>query len=924
MRDYAKMVVNVCYTSTLELTTVTVALTDEHWILAMQEELLQFERNQGYSQIEGLDFGETFALVSRLKAIRLLMSYACFRRFKLFQMDVKSAFLNGYLSAEVYVVQPKGFVDSVHHDHVYKLRKALYGLKQALRAWYERLSTYLLQQGYRRGSADQTMFIYRQGTEFLIVQIYVDDIIFGGTSSAYVKQFVEQMKEEFEMSMVGELSFFLGFQIKQEETGIFFSQEKYANNLISKFGMDKAKPKRTPAASRPDIAFAVGMYARYQTDPQTSHLHSAKRIQKYISGGCSDDWKSTSEGCFFLGNNVAAWFSKKQNSVSLSTAEAEYIAVGSSCLQLLWMKQMLEEYGITQSSMISLRSTYLNDSLLIMVATRFKNYPSGNSSFSNNSSTLSVSVSMAPSPPKSITSLKGKRFKEILTKHPYKKVRRAISTGDEGEHNTVSSPVRSSRAARSVNPSSPVMVKKEVPDLLYYSSSKEGSNQTHFPAKPKPREVSSPKEVLPRTSDHSKYFVAPSFQASPQTSLPSVAEDDDDTDDEDYVPRTEEKTVPEATSTSIEDHSTFHAKHPSDHRSTEEPVISTKAGRQKIPPNVPFVPIDGVSFHSEEDAHKWNYVVKRRIADEANIVDQYNSYPAILDLIRNVRLIRTVSKVGPFYPRLMRELIVNLPSDFNDPSADEYQKVHIRGVYFNMSPELLNTYLGLSLPADYAVSYPTPERLAEELTGGTIPVWPVDGQLQVAYLTIKYSILHRIRISNWIPSTHAFTISTSLGHFVYLVGTGVKVNASEFIFNHLLRHVDTFAIHIPICFPRILSEFLLAQQSTNLTSLDTIGTGPRVIPLKMHLFQGSYIPDIVVEFDNAPGGTSIAATTHPTVSHPLTLSVSLVNLLLQALIAESCSLTRQISDLTDRRTILDAVLHGLRRAAFESTPPPSD
>ena len=142
---------------------------------------------------------------------------------------------------------------------------------------------------------------------------------------------------------------------------------------------------------------------------------------------------------------------------------------------------------------------------------------------------------------------------------------------------------------------------------------------------------------------------------------------------------------------------------------------------------MPSVLIDGVSFHSEEGAHKWKYVVKRRIADEANIADQYNSYPAILDLIYNVGLIRTIYEVGPFYLRLMHELIVNLPSDFNDPSADEYQKVHIHGICFNVSPELLNTYLGLSLPVDYAVSYPTPERLAEELIGGTVPVWPVDG-----------------------------------------------------------------------------------------------------------------------------------------------------------------------------------------------------
>ncbi|KAL0534310.1 hypothetical protein IC582_028600 [Cucumis melo] len=256
------MVANVYYTSTMEPTTVVAALTDEHWILAIQEDLLQFERNQvwnlvpkpphvniigtkwifknkideqgrlirnktrlvaqGYSQIEGLDFGETFAPTARLEAIRLILSFTCFRGFKLFQMDVKSVFLNGYLSEEVYVAQPKGFVDHVHHDHVYKLRKALYGLKQAPRAWYERLSTYLVQQGYRKGSADQKMFMYRQDSEFLIVQIYINDIIFGETSSAYVEKFVSQMKGEFEMSMVGELTFFLGFQIKQEDTDICF------------------------------------------------------------------------------------------------------------------------------------------------------------------------------------------------------------------------------------------------------------------------------------------------------------------------------------------------------------------------------------------------------------------------------------------------------------------------------------------------------------------------------------------------------------------------------------------------------------------------------------------------------------------------------------------------------------------------------
>ncbi|CAM8917664.1 unnamed protein product [Rhodiola kirilowii] len=202
------------------------------------------------------------------------------------------------------------------------------------------------------------------------------------------------MQTEFKMSMVGEMNYFLGLQVIQKDEGIFISQSKYAKNLIKKFNLEKASHKRTPAAthikitkdeagakvdqtlyrsmigsllyltaSRPDIAYVVGVCARYQADPKESHLLQVKRIIKYVCGTvdfgiwctkdnnphlvgyCDADWvgnvedrKSTSGGCFFLGNNLVSWFSKKQNSISLSTAEAEYIAAGSSCTQLLWMK----------------------------------------------------------------------------------------------------------------------------------------------------------------------------------------------------------------------------------------------------------------------------------------------------------------------------------------------------------------------------------------------------------------------------------------------------------------------------------------------------------------------------------------------------------------------------------------------------------
>ena len=252
-RQLANQISYTCYTSQIEPKKVDEALSDEYWVLAMQEELNQFERNevwtlvprpkntnvigtkwvfrnksdedgnivrnkarlvaQGYSQIEGIDFEETFAPVARLESIRLLLSISCVYKFKLHQMDVKSAFLNGYLHEEVFVEQPKGFVDPHHPSHVYRLKKALYGLKQAPRAWYERLTLYLVDNGYSRGSVDKTLFIKCTKDELFIAQIYVDDIVFGSTNNLKVQQFVDVMTHEVEMSMVGELNYFLGLQI---------------------------------------------------------------------------------------------------------------------------------------------------------------------------------------------------------------------------------------------------------------------------------------------------------------------------------------------------------------------------------------------------------------------------------------------------------------------------------------------------------------------------------------------------------------------------------------------------------------------------------------------------------------------------------------------------------------------------------------
>ncbi|GJS10128.1 retrovirus-related pol polyprotein from transposon TNT 1-94 [Tanacetum coccineum] len=161
-------------------------------------------------------------------------------------MDVKSAFLNGFINEEVYVAQPPGFIDFEKPDHVYKLKKALYGLKQAPKAWYDRLKAFLIKHEYKIRMVDNTLFTKKKSSNLIIVQIYVDDIIFGSTCQDMCDEFAKIMHDEFEMSMMGELNFFLGLQIKQMEDGIFFNQSKYIKEMLKKFGLEDSKPMKTP------------------------------------------------------------------------------------------------------------------------------------------------------------------------------------------------------------------------------------------------------------------------------------------------------------------------------------------------------------------------------------------------------------------------------------------------------------------------------------------------------------------------------------------------------------------------------------------------------------------------------------------------------------------------------------------------------
>nr|GEX94207.1 retrovirus-related Pol polyprotein from transposon TNT 1-94 [Tanacetum cinerariifolium] len=387
-----------------------------------------------YRQEEGIDFEESFASVACIEAIRIFIANAASRNMTIYQMEVKTAFLNGELKEEVRVsqpegfvnpdhpthvyrlkkalyglkqapqaCQPEGFVNPDHPTHVYRLKKALYGLKQAPQAWYNTLSRFLLDNDFSKGAVDPTLFTQKIGKHILLVQIYVDDIIFASTDPKACDIFSNEMSSKFQMSMMGQMSFFLSLQVSQSLEGIFINQSKFALQILKKFGMDSCDsvdthtsmvdrlkldedPSGIPidqtrfrrmtgslmylTASRPDLVFAVCMCARYQAKPTKKHLEALKRVFRYLKGtinwslwypkdtsmaltayadadhaGCQDKRRSTSGSAQFLGDKLVSWSSKKQKSTAISTTKAEYITMSGCCAQILWMRSQLTDYG---------------------------------------------------------------------------------------------------------------------------------------------------------------------------------------------------------------------------------------------------------------------------------------------------------------------------------------------------------------------------------------------------------------------------------------------------------------------------------------------------------------------------------------------------------------------------------------------------
>ncbi|GJX46465.1 retrovirus-related pol polyprotein from transposon TNT 1-94 [Tanacetum coccineum] len=304
-------------------------------------------------------------------AIHIFIANAAHKNMMIYHMDVKTAFLNGELKEKVHVSQPEGFVDQDNLSHVYKMKKSLYSLKQAPHAWYHMLSSFLISQHFSKGVVDPTLFTRHAGIDLLLVQIYVDDIIFASTNTAIPR-------------------------------GIFINQSKYASEIVKKYGLLTTDSVDTPlvekskldedlqgkqvdatlyrgmigslmylTSSRPDLIYAVCLCARYQAKPTKKHLQAVKWIFRYLKGtinmglwyskdtgmsltayadadhvGCQDTRRSTSGSAQFLGDKLVSWSSKKQKCTAISSTEAEYIALSGCCAQILWMRSQLTDYGL--------------------------------------------------------------------------------------------------------------------------------------------------------------------------------------------------------------------------------------------------------------------------------------------------------------------------------------------------------------------------------------------------------------------------------------------------------------------------------------------------------------------------------------------------------------------------------------------------
>lgn len=340
-----------------------------------------------------------FTPVASLETVRALIAYAAQRNWEVHHMDVKTAFLNGELEEEVYVMQPEGFVHKQQPYKVLKLHKVLYGLKQAPRAWNFKLDKCLKSLSFEKCPYEHAVYTRKQGGKMMIVGVYVDDLILTGEDQEVINKFKTEMKDKFDMSDLGLLSYYLGVDVKQSAHSITLCQTSYAKSILEKLGMGECNPCQIPmelrtkmskvgngeasvdetlyrsvigslrylVLTRPDLTYSVGVMSRYMQSPTTTHLAAVKQILRYVKGtlnlGCVyeknqkngdlvgysdsdlagdiDDRKSTTGVIFFLGKSPITWVSQKQRVVALSSCEAEYIAATTWACQGIWLKKML-------------------------------------------------------------------------------------------------------------------------------------------------------------------------------------------------------------------------------------------------------------------------------------------------------------------------------------------------------------------------------------------------------------------------------------------------------------------------------------------------------------------------------------------------------------------------------------------------------
>ncbi|WVZ68266.1 LOW QUALITY PROTEIN: hypothetical protein U9M48_017225 [Paspalum notatum var. saurae] len=361
---------------------------------------------RGFSQQHDIDYDETFSPVVKQATIRVVLSIAVSRDWPIHQLDVKNAFLHGHLDKTMYCQEPPGFVDPSTLDHVCLLQKSLYGLKQAPRTWYQRFATYIRRLGFVPAVSDTSLFVYKEGTGTACLLLYVDDIVLTASSSTLLQIIMGRLHSEFAMTNLGALHHFLGISVTRSSDGLFLSQRQYALDLLQRAGMAECHSTATPVdtraklsatdgspvadpseyrslagalqyltLTRPDLAYAVQQVCLFMHDPREPHLALIKRILRYVKGtlstglhlgksspqsltaysdvdwaGCPDSRRSTSRYCVFLGDNLISWSSKRQTTVSRSSAEAEYRAVVHAVAERCWLRQLLRELHVSIAS----------------------------------------------------------------------------------------------------------------------------------------------------------------------------------------------------------------------------------------------------------------------------------------------------------------------------------------------------------------------------------------------------------------------------------------------------------------------------------------------------------------------------------------------------------------------------------------------